>query len=254
MSNFCPWWHFNWGGAGPAGLAADYSEILLTNKQQKQDIKQLTKRADIIQKLNNEDHLKIDKVEQYDRRQNLELQGVPVTKNEDVMKITLDLIKKLDVDIEEEDISIAHRLPQKRRLGRTRANKATNHLAIIVRLVSRLKRNEICANRFKAKDIEGFPVDGMEKVFINKNLTRRRKRLFWNTKQKAKELGYKFFWTHNGQIYTRKVKKVKKFISELKVIWNSCKFFVISLFVLAFVPYSCLPKLNCNGSCHTDDR
>ena len=54
-------------------LAGDYSEILLTNKQQKQDIKQLTKRADIIQKQNDEDHLKIDEVEQYDRSQNLEL-------------------------------------------------------------------------------------------------------------------------------------------------------------------------------------
>ena len=117
-------------------LAGDYSEILLTNKQQKQAIKLLTKRADIIQKQNDEDHLKIDEVEQYDRRQNLELQGVPMTKNEDVMKIMLDLIKKLDVDIEEEDISIAHRLPQKRRLGRTKANKAPNHPTIIVRLVA----------------------------------------------------------------------------------------------------------------------
>ena len=50
-----------------------------------------------------------------------------MTKNEDVMKTTQDLIKKLDVDIKEEDISVAHRLPQKRRLGRIRANKATNH-------------------------------------------------------------------------------------------------------------------------------
>ena len=132
-----------------------------------------------------------------------------MTKKEDVMKITLDLMKKLDVNIEE-DISIAHRLPQKRRLGRTRANKATNHPTIIVRLVSRLKRNKIYANRFKAKNIEGFPVDGMEKLFINENLTQRRKRLFWNTKQKAKELGYKFFWTHNGQIYTRKVEESEK--------------------------------------------
>ena len=164
-------------------LAGDYSEILQTNKQQKQDIKQLTKRADIIQKQNDEDHLKIDEVEQYDRRQKLELQDVPMTKNEDVMKITLDLIKKLDVDIEEEDISIAHCHPQKRRLGRTRASKATNHPTIIVCLVSRLKCNEIYANRFEAKkDIGGFPVDVMEKVFINENLTQRRKRLFWNTK------------------------------------------------------------------------
>ena len=92
--------------------------------------------------------------------------------NEDVMQITLDLIKKLDVDIEQ-DISIAHRLPRKRRLGRTMANKATNHSTIIVRLVTRQKCNEIYANRFKAKNIEGFPVDGMEKLFINEH-----KRLF----------------------------------------------------------------------------
>ena len=77
-------------------------------------------------------------------------------------------------------------------------------------MASRLKCNEIYANRFKAKDIEGFPVDAMEKVFINENLTQRRKKFFWNTKQKAKELGYKFFWTHNGQIYTRKDEESEK--------------------------------------------
>ena len=104
-------------------------------------------------------------------------------KNEDVMQITLNLIKKLNVDIEEEDISIAHRLPRKRR-GQTRANKATNHSIIIVRLVSRQKRNKIYANRFKAKDIEGFSIDDMKKLCVNKNLKQRRKRLFWNTKQK----------------------------------------------------------------------
>ena len=63
-------------------LAGDYSEILQTNKQQKLDLKQLNKRADLIQKQNDEDHLKIDELEQYDRRQNLELQGVPMTENE----------------------------------------------------------------------------------------------------------------------------------------------------------------------------
>ena len=70
------------------------------------------------------------------------------------MQITLDLIKKLDVDIEEEDISIAHRLPRNRRLDRTKENKSTNHPTIIFRLISRQKRNEIYANRSKTKDIE----------------------------------------------------------------------------------------------------
>ena len=95
-----------------------------------------------------------------------------MTENEDVMQITLDLIKKLDVGVEE-DISIAHRLRRKRRLGRTRTSKATNHPTIILRLVIRQKRNEIYENCFKTKDIEGFPVD-LEKLFINENLTQRR--------------------------------------------------------------------------------
>ena len=135
-----------------------------------------------------------------------------MTKNEDVMQITLDLIKKLEVDIEEEDISITHRLPRKRRLGRTRANKATNHFTIIVRLVNRQKRNEIYENRFKAKNIEGFPVDRTEKLFINENLTQRRKRLFWYTKQKAKEFGYQFFGQIAAKFKQERMKKVKKFI------------------------------------------
>ena len=72
--------------------------------------------------------------------------------NEDIMHITPDLINKLDADIEE----------------------GTNYPIIIVRLVSRQKRNEIYANRFKAKDIEGFPLENMEKIFINENFTQKR--------------------------------------------------------------------------------
>ena len=91
----------------------------------------------------------------------MELQGVPVRKDEDVTQITLDLISKLDVDIKEEDISIAHRLPVKQRYGRTRL-KPVNHPTIIVRLISRQMRNEIYDKRFNAKMIEDFPVEGME--------------------------------------------------------------------------------------------
>ena len=58
-------------------------------------------------------------------------------------------------------------------------------------------------NRFKAKEIEDFPVEGMKNLFVNENLTQRRKQFFWKTKQKAKELGFKYFWSNNGQIYMR---------------------------------------------------
>ena len=41
----------------------------------------------------------------------------------------------------------------------------------------------------------------MQHLFINENLTQTRKELFWRTKQKAKELGYR---TNNSQLDLRK--------------------------------------------------
>jgi len=65
-------------------------------------------------------------------------------------------------------------------------------------LSSRYKRNQFYENRFKAKDITEFPVEDMNELYINeKNLTQRRKRLFWKTKQMIKELDYKI-WMNNG--------------------------------------------------------
>ena len=177
---------------------------------QKQDLQQLSKTTKTLQKSKSENQLNIDEIEQYDRWQNLELQGVPFTKNKDVIQITLDLINKLEVDIDEEDISIVHRLPVKQRFGRTRFDKPANYPTIIMRLISRQKRNEIYAKRFNAKSIEEFPVEGMAHLFVNENLTQRRKRLFWLSKQKAKELGYSYFWTHNRQIFVRKNEESEK--------------------------------------------
>ena len=59
-------------------------------------------------------------------------------------------------------------------------------------------------NRFKAKNIDNFFVKDMTCLYINENLTQRRKRLFWKTKQKASELNYNYIWSNSGQIYVRK--------------------------------------------------
>ena len=86
------------------------------------------------------------------------------------------------------------------------------HPAIVARFVSRDKRNKLHENRFKAKDIDGFPIDDMTELYVNNNLTQRRKRLFWRSKQQAKELSYKYIWTNNGQIYVRKDKNHERIL------------------------------------------
>ena len=147
-----------------------------------------------------DDDLKLDELEQYHRGQNLEFEGVPRTKDVEITQVTKDLVVKLNVDVEE-DISIVHGLPVKNRTGRI--SNGSEHPTIIIRLVSRQKRNEIYENQFKARDIKEFPVNNMERLYINDNLTQRRKRLFRLAKQKPIELKYKFIWTNNEQIYLR---------------------------------------------------
>ena len=97
-------------------LTKTYSSVLQTNKQQKQDLTNLRKQTDDVSKRCCDDELKIDELEQYDRRQNLKLQGIPLNNNEDITQITLELAKQRDVELEEEDISIVHRLPPKQHI------------------------------------------------------------------------------------------------------------------------------------------
>ena len=50
------------------------------------------------------------------------------------------------------------------------------------------QENEFYVSRSKAKDITELPVDDMGHLYLNENLTQRRKRFFWLTKQKVIEL------------------------------------------------------------------
>ena len=113
-------------------------------------------------------------------------EGVPQFQNENVTEIILSLASKRDVNLTANDISIAHRLPVKRPRLNSESNVTRRHPGIIVRFISRQKRNEMYSNGMKAKNISDFPLQGMNKLFVNENLTQRRKRLFWVDKQKQK--------------------------------------------------------------------
>jgi len=54
------------------------------------------------------------------------------------------------------------------------------------------------------------PVEGMQKLYANENLTQARKRLLWFTKQAAKHLKYTYVWTTNGKIYICKNEDLQK--------------------------------------------
>ena len=56
---------------------------------------------------------KNDDLEMYTRKYNLEIHGIPVTKEEDLEEIVIKVAESVGVDIDDDDIDIVHRLPHK---------------------------------------------------------------------------------------------------------------------------------------------
>lgn len=190
-------------------LKGDYDQLLKVNERQKDEIRLLKAQSTELVDNSIKEAEKLDAVEQYGRRQNLEIMGVPFNANEDTNQIAISVAKLVDVDLSPDQISTSHRLPTPTRRKYSNANdesqKPPQPPAIIVRFVNRDIRNRIYTNRKKARlaDFAQFPVEGTQAVYINENLTRQRKKLFWKTKQQAKTCGYKFYWTINGNIFIR---------------------------------------------------
>ena len=189
-------------------LKFNHNKLKAINEKQNEDMKILWEKADVLDKKTNDEAVKLDGIDQYSCRQNLEFQGIPLTENEDAIELVTKISNLVGVDVKKSDISTVHRLPPKRHA------KVADPPAIIARFINRNLRNEIYGKRIAAKHLKetDYPISGMEKLFINENLTQERKRLLWLTKQTAKNLNYTYIWTMNGKIYVRKNEDSSSFI------------------------------------------
>ena len=143
----------------------------------------------------------LDELEQYGRRENLEIHGVPTMRKESTNQIVKTVAKTLNVQLDERHISTSHRLKQNEEDTR-------QHPSIIVRFTNRDKRNEIFRKR-KMLQTNQFTRESINSTFgnanlkITENLTRYRKTLFYTAKLANQHLHYKFLWTSQGQIRLR---------------------------------------------------
>ena len=93
--------------------------------------------------------LRLDELEQYGRRDCLEITGIPAAVNENPTKLVQELSEVTGVDLAESDISIAHRLHSTRKVKDR----------LIVKLNLRIKKQEIYASRekLKSKRVKDLP-------------------------------------------------------------------------------------------------
>ena len=196
-------------------LVTECEDLKKVNKLQEQEIMKLKSQSMKLEARGDKEEEKVDAIEQYGRRLNLEISGIPIKDGENTNKIMEEIAKLVNVELSADQISTSHRLAVKpKRTAGTENGIETEtpppH-SIIVRFLSRDVRNQVYRNRklLRNADLKNFSVEGTSKIFINENLTPTRKKLFWKAKQQSKTNNYKFFLTVNGNIFVRKAEETE---------------------------------------------
>ena len=185
-----------------------YDEVMTKLKEQETLNKAITKENQFLKSTVNalDSHVKklqilCNDMEQYSRRECVEIQGIPVSEHEDTNKIVVQVGELMGVEIKEDDISIPHRLPTS---SKYKGKKSVP--PIIAKFVRRNVKERYFKGRKQLKDRTtcDLGISPERRIFINESLTERNKGLFNESVKTKKDLNISYIWTSNGKIYLRK--------------------------------------------------
>uniref|UniRef100_A0A8D9B0F7 FP protein C-terminal domain-containing protein n=1 Tax=Cacopsylla melanoneura TaxID=428564 RepID=A0A8D9B0F7_9HEMI len=145
---------------------------------------------------------KMNEMEQYSRRSNVQINNIPPVANEDIGKILCEMGKKIGVNLDYNvDIQAAHRVPSQRE----------NSKPIIVKFTNRTKRDEFLVAAKKSK-LDCSQMDATKellfsansKIFVNEHLSPDNKKLFYEARKCVREKKIKSARTKNGKILVQR--------------------------------------------------
>ena len=113
---------------------------------------------------------KLDKAEQYSRRNCLRLSGIPEEEGESVETKVMGVAQAIDVNLSIDEIDRTHRV------GRSKDKKDSKPRDIIVKFVSYRSRRKLMENKRKMKDIE------YKHVYMNEDLTIIRNKMYYHSR------------------------------------------------------------------------
>lgn len=137
-------------------------------------------------------------LEQYSRRNNLEISGIPPTANESVSDIVRDVGTALGVDVQDTQIAAAHRVPT--------FNKGRSP-SLIVQFHSRTIKHDMLSKFREKKTLMANQVNPLftpQRVYVNEHLSPENKVFLSKLKQKCKEINYAYVWCRDGKFFARK--------------------------------------------------
>lgn len=139
-------------------------------------------------------HKRVAQLEQYSRKENVIISGIPLIQNENPRKIVTELAEKIGVPLKEYDIVAAHRLP---------SNKG--HPNLIARIANRDKKAQLVKlAKTKKPDTEILGIQPSTPIWIADHLTDQTKQVLHYAREKRDKEALKFVWIRDGYVHVRK--------------------------------------------------
>ncbi|KAG7301073.1 hypothetical protein JYU34_015459 [Plutella xylostella] len=162
---------------------------------------------DDLRKLVNGVILDTDKKDQWARRSNIEIIGIPEKKGEDLMAIVRTLAQKCDFNLKPEvDIDFVTRVAARGNIdGEDSLNRRPK--PILIKMQARYRKDDFLALLRKVKNLKASELgySGCDStIYANDHLTAKNKQLLRRTKTLAKERGYAICWVRNCVIMVRR--------------------------------------------------
>lgn len=133
----------------------------------------------------------LDELNQYGRRNTLEIYGVPETTNENPVEIVKDIGRALNVEVKDEMIDTCHRM---KKLQHSTSG------GIIVRFVRRIDKDTFLQRRKVKRNFNMSHLGGSnnDPIYINQSLTPLRKLVLSQARRLKNERDYAFLWVDNA--------------------------------------------------------
>ena len=141
-----------------------------------------------------------DQLEQYTRKNSLEIHGVPESAYRSTEEVVLKLAEALEVPVQSQDVEISHKLPSK------------GMKAIIVKFVSHKVKTQLYKERVKLKNVnisDLFPSATSatraeaKRIFLNENLTSYRRKIVNRANEMRRDGLLLSVWTLDGKIFVK---------------------------------------------------
>ncbi|XP_046684955.1 uncharacterized protein LOC124370706 [Homalodisca vitripennis] len=141
---------------------------------------------------------KVRELEQYSRRTNLEISGIPETRNKDTMRILRDIGTAIGVELHDTQVKAAHRVP---------SYKQGRAPPMVVQFQTKMQRDVWITNYKKKKDLSARRVNNAfpdTRVYINEHVSPDNKIFLAQLKERSKQCNVKYVWFKDGKFYLRR--------------------------------------------------